>query len=210
MVIAAAWIYLHPQQYGVDFPKVSAQPATIRLAKSTTIYELTICLGSTGTRDGYMRALRNLNPRYEADGWIPAGTIINATTRIAGLYNRYCVSGPRADLARTLITADLNAAIVRPTAASYTGNVAVGSVVPVAGVQPTVPATTPVAPVAVAKPKAKPKPVRSHKVGKGETLGRIADKFDCDVRELAKANGLKAPAYSLRQGQAIKLQGCSK
>ena len=63
--------------------------ATIRLAKSTTIYELTICLGSAGTRDGYMRALRNLNPRYEADGWIPAGTTINATTRIAGLYNRY-------------------------------------------------------------------------------------------------------------------------
>ena len=135
MVIAAAWIFLHPQQYGVEFPKISAQPATIRLAKSTTIYELTICLGSADTRDGYMRALRNLNPRYEADGWIPAGTTINATTRIAGLYNRYCVSGPRADLARTLITADLNAAIVRPAAASYTGNVAVGSVVPVAQVQ---------------------------------------------------------------------------
>ncbi len=56
MVIAAAWIFLHPQQYGVEFPKISAQPATLRLAKSTTIYELTICLGSHGTRDGYMRA----------------------------------------------------------------------------------------------------------------------------------------------------------
>lgn len=211
MVIAAAWIYLHPQQYGVDFPKVSAQPATIRLAKSTTVYELTICLGSTGTRDGYMRALRNLNPRYEADGWIPAGTIINATTRIAGLYNRYCVSGPRADLARTLITADLNAAIVRPAAASYTGNVAVGSVVPMAGAQSSTPVpTAPVAPVAVPAAKAKPKAAKTHKVGKGETLGRIADKFDCDVRELARANGLKAPAYALRQGQSLKLQGCGK
>jgi hypothetical protein len=149
MVIAAAWIFLHPQQYGVEFPKISAQPATLRLAKSTTIYELTICLGSHGTRDGYMRALRNLNPRYEADGWIPAGTLINATTRIAGLYQRNCVSGPRADLARTLITADLNAAIKRPTAASYTGSVAVGGVVPVAdaAASTSVP-TTPVAPVA--------------------------------------------------------------
>ncbi|WP_312317564.1 transglycosylase SLT domain-containing protein [Stenotrophomonas sp.] len=209
MVIAAAWIYLHPQQYGVEFPKISAQPATLRLAKSTTIYELTICLGSAGTRDGYMRVLRNLNPRYEADGWIPAGTIINATTRIAGLYNRYCVSGPRADLARTLITADLNAAIVRPNAASYTGNVAVGSVVPVAGVEAAAAATAPSAPVAVpAKPK--PKPVRSVKVGKGDTLGRISDKYSCDLRELARANGLKAPAYALRQGQSLKLQGCGK
>ncbi|WP_282295517.1 transglycosylase SLT domain-containing protein [Stenotrophomonas sp. PS02289] len=209
MVIAAAWIYLHPQQYGVEFPKISAQPATLRLAKSTTIYELTICLGSAGTRDGYMRVLRNLNPRYEADGWIPAGTIINATTRIAGLYNRYCVSGPRADLARTLITADLNAAIVRPNAASYTGNVAVGSVVPVAGVEAAAAATAPTAPVAVA-PKPKPKPVRSVKVGKGDTLGRISDKYSCDLRELARANGLKAPAYALRQGQSLKLQGCGK
>ncbi|MDY0954274.1 MAG: transglycosylase SLT domain-containing protein [Stenotrophomonas rhizophila] len=210
MVIAAAWIFLHPQQYGVEFPKISAQPATIRLAKSTTIYELTICLGSAGTRDGYMRALRNLNPRYEADGWIPAGTTINATTRIAGLYNRYCVSGPRADLARTLITADLNAAIVRPAAASYTGNVAVGSVVPVAQVQASAVASTPVAPVATPAAKPKAKPARSHKVGKGQTLGAIADKFQCDVRELARANGLKAPAYALRQGQVLKLQGCGK
>jgi membrane-bound lytic murein transglycosylase D len=157
-----------------------------------------------------MRALRNLNPRYEADGWIPAGTTINATTRIAGLYNRYCVSGPRADLARTLITADLNAAIVRPAAASYTGNVAVGSVVPVAQVQASAVAATPVAPVATPAAKAKAKPVRSHKVGKGQTLGSIADKFQCDVRELARANGLKAPAYALRQGQVLKLQGCGK
>ncbi len=56
MVIAAAWIFLHPRQYGVDFAKLDAQPATLKLAKSTTIYELTICLGSMGTRDGYMRA----------------------------------------------------------------------------------------------------------------------------------------------------------
>ncbi len=33
MVIAAAWIFLHPQQYGVEFPKISAQPATLRLAR---------------------------------------------------------------------------------------------------------------------------------------------------------------------------------
>jgi len=211
MVIAAAWIFLHPQQYGVEFPKISAQPATLRLAKSTTIYELTICLGSHGTRDGYMRALRNLNPRYEADGWIPAGTLINATTRIAGLYQRNCVSGPRADLARTLITADLNAAIKRPAAAGYTGSVAVGGVVPVAdaAASTSVP-TTPVAPVAAPRPAARPKPPRSHKVGRGETLGAIAAKFQCDVPALARANGLKAPAYSLRQGQTLKLQGCDK
>jgi membrane-bound lytic murein transglycosylase D len=72
------------------------------------------------------------------------------------------------------------------------------------------PAVTPAAPVAVPAAKPKAKPARSYKVGKGETLGRIAAKFQCDVPTLARANGLKAPAYSLRQGQSIKLQGCDK
>ena len=185
---------------------------TLRLAKSTTIYELTICLGSHGTRDGYTRALRNLNPRYEADGWIPAGTLINATTRIAGLYQRNCISGPRADLARTLITADLNAAIKRPTAASYTGSVAVGGVVPVAdaAASTSVP-TAPVAPVST--------PRRHRLRGQSRCAAirwaavkpcAIAAKFQCDVPTLARANGLKAPAYSLRHGQTLKLQGCDK
>lgn len=204
MVIAAAWIFLHPQQYGVEFPKANAQPATIKLAKSTTIYELTICLGSAGTRDGYMRVLRNLNPRYEADGWIPAGTVINATTRIAGLYNRYCVNGPRADLARALITADLNAAIKRPQAANYTGNVAVGDVQAMQAAQ--------IAPVAAPAPqRPAPRPAaRTYKVAKGDTLGRIATRFQCQVPALARANGLRAPAYALKPGQTLKLEGCGR
>jgi membrane-bound lytic murein transglycosylase D len=75
MVIAAAWIFLHPQQYGVEFPKIGAQPATLRLARVHHHLRTDHLPGQPrGTRDGYMRALRNLNPRYEADGWIPAGT----------------------------------------------------------------------------------------------------------------------------------------
>ena len=206
MVIAAAWIFLHPQQYGVEFPKINAQPATIKLARSTTIYELTICLGSVGTRDGYMRALRNLNPRYQPDGWIPAGTLINATTRIASLYNRYCVSGPRADLARTLISADVNAAIKRPQAAAYSGTVAVGDMQAMGNA--VAPAPAPVQPAP--RPAPRPAPARSYKVVKGDTLGRIASKFDCEVPQLARANGLRAPAYALKPGQSLKLEGCKK
>ena len=86
MVIAAAWIYLHPRQYGVVFPKVDAQPAQLRLTRPASIYELTVCLGNSGNRDGYMRALRNLNPRWNADSTIPAGTALNATT--SGLIER--------------------------------------------------------------------------------------------------------------------------
>ncbi|AKC85680.1 transglycosylase SLT domain-containing protein [Pseudoxanthomonas suwonensis] len=193
MVIAAAWIYLHPRQYGVTFPKVDAHPAQFKLTRPASIYELTICLGNQGSHNGYMRTLRNLNPRYEADAWIPAGTTLNATTRIAGLYHRHCSGGARADLARALVTADVNMALVRDT--PY-GNVAVGNVTPLPG-----------APRAAAAPAAKPK-VRSYKVAQGDTLGRIAQRHGCDVKTLARANGLKAPAYSVRQGQQLQLEGC--
>ncbi len=113
MVIAAAWLYLHPSEYGLSFPKMDVKPASLRLAQPSSIYQLTICLGNRGERDGYMRALRNLNPRYQAESWLPAGTTLNATTKIVGLYNRWCTAGPRADLARTLVLSDPATAIVR-------------------------------------------------------------------------------------------------
>jgi len=199
MVIAAAWIYLHPRQYGVTFPKVEAQPAPLKLARPSSIYELAICLGNTGSRDGYMRTLRNLNPRYEAESWLAAGTTLNATTRIVGLYHRHCGGGARTELAHALVMADVNAAIVSD---GPSGNVAVGDVVPLPGVATTVATGMPQAAV----PKSKQ--ARSYRVAKGDTLGRIAQKHGCDVKSLAKANGLKAPGYSVRQGQQLRLDGC--
>jgi membrane-bound lytic murein transglycosylase D len=90
MVIAAAWLFLHPKQYGVELPEGRTRARRRSAAAATSIYELTICLGNSGTRDGYMRALRNLNPRYEADSWIPAGT--NSWWR-ATCNRRWCGSG---------------------------------------------------------------------------------------------------------------------
>jgi membrane-bound lytic murein transglycosylase D len=192
MVIAAAWLFLHPKQYGLTFPKVDAKPATLRLARPASIYELTICLGNGGTRDGFMRALRNLNPRYEADSWLPAGATLNATTKIVGLYGRHCATGARADLARQLVMSDPTTAVVRGTA--------------VASVDNNIP--TPVASAETPKP-AKAAKVTKHKVARGETLTAISKKFQCDMRELAQANRIKAPRYDIRPGQTLKLEGCT-
>jgi len=120
MVIAAAWLYLHPDDYGLAFPNIDSRPATITLARAASIYELTICLGNGDTRDGFLRALRNLNPGYRAETWIPEGTELNATVRISGLYREYCTQGTRAQLARQLIEADPQTA--RATAGRTTGN----------------------------------------------------------------------------------------
>jgi membrane-bound lytic murein transglycosylase D len=213
MVIAAAWLYLHPKEYGLTFPKVDMKPTTIKLARPTTIYELTICLGNGGTRDGFMRALRNLNPRYEADGWIPSGTYLNATAKIAGLYNRHCVQGARADLAKQLAASDPSNAIVRVGAIEATPQLGVGedgTALPAEGAAPATKPQDP--PKPQEKPsrekKPNPKPVGQHKVGRGDTLVSIARKYSCDVGDLAKANGIKGPRYSVKLGQRIRLQGC--
>ena len=200
MVIAAAWLFLHPKQYGITFPKVDGKPAQLKLARSASIYELTICLGNGGTREGFMRALRNLNPRYEADSWLPAGATLNATTKIVTLYNRHCTQGRRADLAHQLVISDPNSAIVRVGALTMAEAGAGG-----AGSGPNAqPATTD-----VPKPAAKPQKQKSYRVRSGETLTAISRKFQCDTRELAQANKIKAPRYAIRPGQVLTLEGCS-
>ena len=208
MVIAAAWLFLHPHEYGLSFPKIDAKPAPLRLTQPSSIYQLTICLGNRGERDGYMRALRNLNPRYQAESWLPAGTMLNATTRIVGLYNRWCVSGPRAELARTLVLSDPNTAVVRlgpMTTVGVNGVSGAGVTDEDMDAMP----SAPVKPVKVERSKeAKSKRSRDYKVQRGETLTAIAQKFQCDTGDLAKANKIKGPRFAIRPGQRLKLEGC--
>jgi membrane-bound lytic murein transglycosylase D len=147
-----------------------------------------------------MRALRNLNPRFEADGWIASGTTLNATAKIAGLYNRYCIQGERAELAKRLVESEVSAAIVR-----------VGPIESVVATATGVDGTV-APPEAQDKPKPKdtpkPKAARQHKVERGDTLVSIARRYSCDLGDLAKANGIKGPRYTVRPGQRLKLQGC--
>ncbi len=194
MVIAAAWLFLHPRQYGLSFPRVETRPALLEIKQPTSIYALAICLGNRGERDGYMRALRNLNARYQPDSPIPAGVSLKATTRIVGLYNRYCLRGPRASLAQQLVRSDPTLAIVR-------GNGMQGSGEGNGGVART---------VATASGSAVAKAKRPHvyTVQRGETLTSIAKKFQCGTAALAKSNRIKAPRYRIRPGQRLKLEGC--
>ncbi|WP_242106915.1 transglycosylase SLT domain-containing protein [Luteimonas aquatica] len=209
MVIAAAWLFLHPKKYGLTFPKVETRPAQLRLQQPSSIYELTICLGNAGTREGFMRALRNLNPRYQSDSWLPAGTSLNATTQIAGLYSRHCINGPRAQLAKQLVMSDPTTAIVR------TGPLTTLPVSPPAGLVGAPAGPGPGAGSAVAtsamQTPAAPAPrktPREHRVARGDTLVSIAQRYSCDTKSLAKANGIKGPRYAVHAGQRLTLSGC--
>ncbi|MBJ6984126.1 transglycosylase SLT domain-containing protein [Luteimonas sp. MC1750] len=188
MVIAAAWLYLHPREYGLSFPKIDVRPTHFALSRPASIYELTICMGDSGSRHGYMRQLRNLNPRFEADQVIPAGAVLQGTTRMAALYKRWCAQGRRADLAQQLMGSRVDAALVR------TG--------PIEVVRPE--GTT----VATGVPTPASAP-REHRVARGETLVGIARQYGCEARELAQANRLQAPSYAIRVGQRLRLEGCS-
>lgn len=206
MVIAAAWLFLHPNEYGLRFPRTwgAGRTTQIQLKQATTINELTICLGNARGTDGYQRALRNLNPRYRPSDWIPQGTMLTATNTIASLYSRHCVSGKRAEIARTLIGSEVSQAIVRVGNFVPTSNGAEGG--------ETASAATPAA-SAPARPAARPAPraaEKTHRVARGETLSSISRRYQCDLRALASANALKAPAYSIRPGQSLRLTGCRK
>lgn len=193
MVIAAAWLYLHPKDYGIRWPRVSVRPATVQLVQPASLYELTICLGNYGSRDGYLRALRNLNPRWAPATTLPVGTTLNATARIAWLYRLHCRSGSRVEMARELVASDVNAAIVR-----------VGD--PVNASSP--PATpSPSQEPTPAPSRAAPKP-RQHRVRRGESLQEIARKYRCTLPTLARSNGLRSPRYAIHPGQRLVLKGC--
>ena len=102
-VLAAAWLFLHPEEYGLEFPKVDGAATVIKLEAPASIYQLAICLG--GPREGFFRALRNLNPRYEPHVAITAGTELRVPVAVPPLYREHCVSGPRAQQAIALMAA---------------------------------------------------------------------------------------------------------
>lgn len=102
-VLAAAWLFLHPEEYGLQFPKVDNAATVIKLSAPASIYQLSICLG--GPRDGYFRPLRNLNPRYEPHAMIPAGTELRVPVAVPPLYQASCLTGPRAEAAIALMAA---------------------------------------------------------------------------------------------------------
>ena len=207
MVIAAAWLYLHPSEYGLRFPRTwgAGRPAQIQLKRATSLNELSICLGNARGTDGYLRALRNLNPRLTPSAWLPQGGVINATSTISTLYNRYCVSGKRAEIARQLIGSEVSHALVR-----------VGPLVPSeegAGEADATPATVvPANPASRTKaaPAAAKKSTRTHRVTAGDNLTAISRRYQCDTRKLIEANALRAPRYAIRPGQVLKLEGCAQ
>ena len=102
-VLAAAWLFLHPDSYNLRFPKVDGVPGTIALQRAASLDELTVCLGSAdGMADGWFRTLRNLNPRLDPDVRQPIGTQLQVPKQLERAYASRCVDGPWPILAADL------------------------------------------------------------------------------------------------------------
>ncbi len=109
MVLAAAWLFLHPERYHLVFPKLNTKPATIALKKSASLDELTICLGQNGNDDGWFRTLRNLNPSVDPRVALAAGTRVEVPALLAVDYEKFCTAGKWVELAADLHSAALPA-----------------------------------------------------------------------------------------------------
>jgi peptidoglycan lytic transglycosylase D len=108
MVLAAAWLFMHPDRYNLEFPKIVAEPGKITLARPASLAELTICLGQdAGGEDGWFRTLRNLNPQLDPQQEQPAGAELAVPSRLESVYAHNCAEGPWATLA-----AELHSAVV--------------------------------------------------------------------------------------------------
>ncbi|MGA9341672.1 MAG: transglycosylase SLT domain-containing protein [Rhodanobacteraceae bacterium] len=107
MVLAAAWLFMHPERYHLNFPKIDGRPGKITLKQPASIAELTVCLGQDAApRSGWFRTLRNLNPQLDPQQRQPAGTRLDVPEVLEAAYAQSCAAGPWADLAAELHAAN--------------------------------------------------------------------------------------------------------
>lgn len=89
-VLAAAWLFLHGDQYGLVFPRFEAGSTTIVLDQEISLGELAVCLGQEHNPEGWFRTLRNLNPRRRPRRRVPAGESLELPSVLVSVYNERC------------------------------------------------------------------------------------------------------------------------
>lgn len=89
-VLAAAWLFLHPEEYGLRFPTVDNALGEIALESSLSLAELAICLGQDERPEGWFRTLRNLNPRIESGRRLAVGARVRVPGAVVQAYAQRC------------------------------------------------------------------------------------------------------------------------
>jgi membrane-bound lytic murein transglycosylase D len=107
-VLAAAYLYLHADEYNLRLPIYETDRTVLQLSQDASLGELAICLGNADQSNGWFRTLRNLNPAVKPGDRITAGEQINVPARVAALYQAQCVDNELASKAMALHNAAYN------------------------------------------------------------------------------------------------------
>ncbi len=108
-ILAAAWLFLHPEDYGVEYPSLDTAKTDLVLEEPLSIGELAVCLGQGQSRNGWFRTLRNLNPRLEPRDRLEAGKTLRVPTLLVAAYEENCLAGELLERARALYDANFPA-----------------------------------------------------------------------------------------------------
>lgn len=189
MVLAAAWLFLHPERYNLRFPDIDGAPGSVFLKRAASLAELAVCLGESGRmRNGWFVTLRNLNPQMDPQIAQSAGTRIALPKSVQDDYARSCADGKWVTLA-----SDLHSAVL-----------------PTPPPQLALAIDDPPPTKSESRAPARKSP-RRYTVRRGDTLSSVSRKFGCDdTHELARENRLRAPHYALKPGQELNLSGCGR
>ncbi len=89
-VLAAAYLFLHPEEFNLKFPEVNGATIESEINNAMSLSELSICLGQEGREDGWFRTLRNLNPRIRPDNRMAPGTKVKMPQAAMVAYRGHC------------------------------------------------------------------------------------------------------------------------
>jgi len=101
-ILAAAWLFLHPEDYNLEFPELNYETTMLELRDDIAIDELSICLGQVENPGGWFRTLRNLNPKLQPGDRVPAGEQIEFPQLLVEHYEERCLEGEHLVRAREL------------------------------------------------------------------------------------------------------------
>lgn len=183
MVLAAAWLFLHPERYNLEFPKIDGRPGSISLTQPATLTELSVCFGNLGgLYEGWFRALRNLNPALDPQQRLSVGTRLEVPVQLEMAYARSCATGRWAALAKELSVATATVTAAKPAQLASDKAAA----------------------------RSNTTSTRIYKVRAGDNLAAIARKSGCaKTEDIARLNGLRGPNYMIRAGQSLKMPSCA-
>ena len=101
-VLAAAWLFMHPEDYNLVWPGLETETAEMVALKEVALGELAICFGQEGNPNGWFRILRNLNPRLDPGERVEAGETIELPASLRPLYESQCLQGDLIQTAQAL------------------------------------------------------------------------------------------------------------